>query len=1029
MTTQFNNEFSKEIYELTYKYGNENINDTLSRVAKTMANTEIESEYWEEQFKKVLNNFAFIPGGRILSNAGLSIKNTSFLNCFVSGFRGTSQDSMESIMDELKRQSLILKSEGGYGINIDVLRPRGSFIGGVGVESPGPIKMLEMWDKQSEVITEGSGRKSNNKLAKNKIRKGAQLVSMACWNPSIEEFITAKHSSGKLNKFNMSVLVSDKFIENIKNHKPWSLIFPAYDDTREDILILWKSYYDLHNDSRTAKQIYNEEWNGNVDTWQEKGYPVEIYKTFADANELWDLLMKSTYNYNEPGVLFVDTINRLNNLYYDEYINATNPCVIGDTKVLTNYGWIRMKNLHERRSIYPDVKIVTRDEQNRLQLSLLEDVMLTEKNAKLYCTLFETGEKAITNGKHKFYKEDYGKISVEELHTLIHNAGDVAVAPKIIGGDQLLVIENIFPLDYCEDVYDLTANPNYNFYSTLLIDEEITITTPAETISDLFNYKLIDYYFKHSVLNVDCGEEPLPPGNVCLLGNINLTQFIKDNNWDYDKLGEYIPTIIRFMDNVNDITYAPLQEHYENLKNKRRLGMGVMGYASALIMMNIRYGGDDALKITEELMQYIANTAYRSSAVLAKEKGAFSLYIKDKYLNSNYIKLLSIDTLDIIRQYGIRNSHLLTIAPTGNTSIIANNVSGGLEPLFLTEYRRTFIITEPPVGLKIPKIDWVQHKIINNYNNWNWVIEGQDDLIKTTYNGVSYKIDKNRGLTKEAIIKDYAISYLANINKLDTAANYIATTDTLSIDDHINTMEIFAKWTDAACSKTLNFPQDYEYDEFKDVYFKAHSTGKIKGFTTYRAGTMANVLSSTTDDKRKEDDNCIHKNSAPKRPKVLECDIHQLTTRGEEWLVLVGLMCNEPYEIFAFKRKLIKLPSKTKEGKLIKVKSGNYTLETNDGLIIEDITSFFEQAGQEALTRMISMALRHGADIKFVIEQLNKSEADFQSFAKSMSRALKKYIKEGEKPSNTTCPNCGKEDGLIYVEGCVKCKYCSHSLC
>ena len=153
------------------------------------------------------------------------------------------------------------------------------------------------------------------------------------------------------------------------------------------------------------------------------------------------------------------------------------------------------------------------------------------------------------------------------------------------------------------------------------------------------------------------------------MGSINLTQFVdfKNKNWDYDKLKKLIPIAIRFMDNVNDKTNVPLPSQRESLKNKRRIGLGLMGYGSALMMLKLRYGSEEALRLTEDLMHFLANQAYQSSALLAFEKGSFPLFDVDKYLESNFVKqALSIETKEMIKKYGLRNSHLLSIQPTGN---------------------------------------------------------------------------------------------------------------------------------------------------------------------------------------------------------------------------------------------------------------------------------------------------------------------------------------------------------------------------
>lgn len=606
-TTKFKNDFSKEIYEQTYKFGDEDIDKTLYRVAKDLASIEEDPEKWTYNFLDLLTDFKFVPGGRITSNAGTSLKGTSMINCFVDGFLGEDQDSMESILDALRRQALILKSEGGYGFCADVMRPRGSYINGIGNESPGAVKMLDMWDTQSSVITEGSGKKSQRKDGKVKIRKGAQMVTMSCWHGDIEEFITAKQTPGRLTKFNMSVLITDEFMNAVENNLPWNLEFPDYDKAPEE---------------------YKKEWNGNLRYWKEKGYPTVIYKTYENANQLWDIIMESTYSRNEPGVLFIDTINKLNNLKYIEYINSTNPC----------------------------------------------------------------------------------------------------------------------------------------------------------------------------------GEQVLPIGGVCLLGSINLTQFIdfKNKNWDYTKLEKYIPYIVRLMDNVNDKTYVPLEYQNKNLKEKRRIGLGIMGYGSSLMMLKLRYGSKEALELTENLMKFISNNAYKSSALLAKEKGHFELFDPDEYLDSNFIKQsIDSETIELIRKYGIRNSHLLSIQPTGNSSIYANNVSGGLEPIFLSEYVRTSIMPYAPDGLDKPRnIDW-ENKTYESSTKWDWMKEGDDSLLTTQFDGYKWKFDKGRGLLRETIVEDYAVSYLKSINEWNEDADWASTTSTLNIDDHVNTMAVMSKYIDSAMSKCI----------------------------------------------------------------------------------------------------------------------------------------------------------------------------------------------------------------------------------
>jgi ribonucleoside-diphosphate reductase alpha chain len=262
---QFTDELSKEIYEQTYKYGDETIELTQKRVADDIASVEIEKEKWADEFLSILEDFKFVPGGRIISNAGTKIRGTTYINCFVDGFTGTNQDSISGILEALKRQAFILKSEGGYGFCADVMRPRGGYIDGIANDTPGSVKWLDSWNTQSDVITAGSGRKSDNKKSKVKIRKGAQMVTQSIWHPDIEEFITSKQTSGRLDKFNMSVLITDDFMDAVLNNKKWDLIFPDFD---------------------TDKEKYNEKWDGNIKKWIDEGNPIKIYKTLTGEPEI-----------------------------------------------------------------------------------------------------------------------------------------------------------------------------------------------------------------------------------------------------------------------------------------------------------------------------------------------------------------------------------------------------------------------------------------------------------------------------------------------------------------------------------------------------------------------------------------------------------------------------------------------------------------------------------------------------------------------------------------------------------------------
>ena len=830
MDSAFTNDFSEETWYQKYKLATDNsIEDTWERVAKDLASIEADTVKWTKEFFSILKDFKFVPGGRITSNAGSGLEGTTYINCFVDGFTASDQDSIEGIYTALMRQAKILKSEGGYGFCVDTLRPCGSHIGGIANQSPGAVKFLELWDKSSEIITSGSGKK-NRKDEKNFIRKGAQMVTLSCWHPDVVEYIEAKKTPGRLSKFNMSVLCTDAFMSAVENDEPWKLVFPNYEKYNKE---------------------YKETWDGNLLAWKKligKKDATVTYHTFDSARELWDLVMDNTYNRNEPGVLFVDNMNTMNNLYYCEHISATNPC----------------------------------------------------------------------------------------------------------------------------------------------------------------------------------GEQVLPIGGVCLLGSLNLVHFIdiETKEWKYDELREVIHKAVRFMDNVNDKTYVPLEIQKENLLSKRRIGLGVMGYGSALLMARVKYGGKKALEMTEDLMEFIANESYVASAMLAKEKGTFPLYDQEKYLKSQFVRQLNQETKKTIEQCGMRNSHVTSIQPTGNSSVFANLVSGGLEPLFMHGYVRTSIQPHAPEGMTAPtNIDWAK-KTFDSETEWQWVKEGDEELLATEFEGKVWKFDRTRGLLKEEWIEDYGVRRLKEEDKWNPEAPSATCTMDLNVDAHVNTMAIFAQWVDSAISKTINLPNDYPYEDFKTVYKKAWENG-IKGFTTYRAGTMTAVLSKESS--LKEGEEHIVKTDAPERPLELPCDVHHIKVKGASYFVLVGLLHDDPYEVFAGKNGFI--DKKVKTGIVIRKKrpKGMYKALLEDDSEISPINATCSEE-EDALTRMTSTSLRHGADIHHVVQQLEKVKGDMTSFAKSMARALKKYIPDGKKEQGE-CPECNAQDALIRQEGCITCTQCGYSKC
>ena len=492
----------------------------------------------------------FMAAGRVQAWAGSSKIVTPY-NCFVSatihdsfvdGPRLDKGEDMKSvsIMHGAMYAAQTMRQGGGIGYDFSPLRPMGDGIAGVQSTTDGPIGFMPIYDAVC-AATSSAGN-----------RRGAQMGVLRCDHPDIERFVTMKTNNDFLRGFNVSVGVTDELMEAVARNGTFDLRFGG-----------------------------------------------RVYKT-VDARELWDLIMRTTWDWAEPGVLFIDTINRMNNLYYCETIAATNPC----------------------------------------------------------------------------------------------------------------------------------------------------------------------------------GEQPLPPYGACLLGSINLVKYVVrselfgDYYFNWDLLKSDIPHLVRALDNVVDKATYPLPQQAEEAKNKRRMGIGITGLANALEALGHPYGSIGFTTLETKITNMVLHESYRASIELAKEKGSFPLFDAEKYLAGEFIKNMPDDIRAGIKKYGIRNSHLTSIAPTGTISFCADNVSSGIEPVFSLSQQR-------PV--KLP--DGEQVVTVEDYGYRVFGVKG-----KTTAN--------------------------------------------VTIDEHLAVLLIAANRVDSAVSKTVNVDKHVKFEDFKGIYQRAYEGG-VKGCTTF----------------------------------------------------------------------------------------------------------------------------------------------------------------------------------------------------
>ncbi len=760
---------SQQIWDMKYRLKAETgepvdrtIADTWRRIARALAAPEADPAAWEERFYSALEDFKFLPAGRIVAGAGTG-RNVTLFNCFVMG---TIPDDMSGIFEHLREAALTMQQGGGIGYDFSTLRPKGARVHGVGADASGPLSFMDVWDAMCRTIMSAG------------YRRGAMMATMRCDHPDIEAFIEAKRQPGRLNMFNLSVLVTDAFMTAIKEDGPWELKFGG-----------------------TA------------------------FKT-VKARDLWDQIMRATYAYAEPGVIFIDRINRRNNLYYCETIAATNPC----------------------------------------------------------------------------------------------------------------------------------------------------------------------------------GEQPLPPYGACLLGSINLARLVVDPftaeaRMDMGELARIVPLAVRMMDNVTDVSRFPLEAQLREAQAKRRIGLGVTGLADALIMCRARYGAEGAVRLAEEWMAAIRRHAYLASAEIAAEKGPFPLFDRDAYLAGETVAELEDDVKAAIAAKGIRNALLTSIAPTGTISLLADNVSSGIEPVFSYSYTRNVMLPD--------------------------------------------------GSRREEEVSDYAFRlYRRMFGGNAQLPDYFVDAQHLAPSDHVVMQAAVQQYVDSSISKTINVPAELPFDAFKDVYENAYALG-CKGCTTYRPNEVTGAVLT------------VKAEAPPAEPELpLEAPAPRPADAYEAGgVVYMTQPLNRPEELPGQTYK-VKWPE-SEHAMYITINDIVQDGRRRPFEVFINSKNMEHYAWTVALTRMISAVFRRGGDVSFVVEEL-KAVFDprggqwvggkyVPSLLAAIGEVIERHMIEiGFLPAPADrrdraalaerkvvglehapmrqCPKCGAAS-LIRQEGCDTCTSCDYSKC
>jgi len=553
----------------------------------------------------------------------------------------------------------------------------------------------------------------------------------------------------------------------------------------------------------------------------------------------------------------------------------------------------------------------------------------------------------------------------------------------------------------------------------LLMWDNIINNLPAESYAD-FGFKTIS--------TNPCGELPLSGGDSCRLISINLKSFVNDRfssqpSFDFDRFKSYVGKAMRLSDDLVELEIEKLENilnivdtedektlwgnMLKSCKLGRRTGLGTHGLADALAGLTLRYDSDKALVMVDKIYEAFRDAAYSSSIELAKERGAFGCFNWKLDKQNAYIKRLPHEIKEQMALHGRRNIALLTNAPTGTVSL-ESQCSSGIEPVFRNSFTRRKKLSHDEQNLKADFVDdmgdrWQEYEVYH-HNVKEWIAYEQANL--STGN--------------------------PNIITIDDLPSYFVTSDQIDWNQRIKIQAAIQRHIDHSISSTINLPKGTHEDVVGGLYVDAWKNG-LKGVTIYVEGSKAGVLVANNEEKPSE----FLEHQAPKRPASLECDIHQVNIKGEKWTILVGILNGKPYETLGGLATLIEIPKAYKKGTLVKRKyktqNNKYDLHLgteDDAFVLKDVVQLFDNPDHAAFTRMISLSLRHGAKISYVVEQLQKDkDADMFSFSKCLSRVLKVYIGNGTKvTSDKTCTSCG-EDSLIYVEGCVSCASCGFSKC
>ncbi len=511
---------------------------------------------------------------------------------------------------------------------------------------------------------------------------------------------------------------------------------------------------------------------------------------------------------------------------------------------------------------------------------------------------------------------------------------------------------------------------------------------PGIVFMEYYNEMSNSWYFNPIISTNPCAEQGLPAWGVCNLSSINLAKFVKDGDVDWDGLGETVEVSVRFLDNVIDATPYHFAENKENQLNERRVGLGTMGLAEMLIHIKIRYGSKESLEFLDKLYHFIAKKAYLASTEIAKEKGSFPMFDKEKFLQSKFVQQFDDEVIRTIKKNGIRNVTVLTQAPTGSTGTMVGT-STGIEPFFAFEYVRQSRLGLDKQFVPIAK-EWLEEH------------EGEQ-------------------------LPDYFVTAMS-----------------LSAEDHIRVQAVIQKWVDSSISKTANAPNDFTVEDTKNLYEFAYDLG-CKGVTIYRDGSRDVQVLSTEDDSQEEtsDKNNKVEKEYRRRPKKLTGATYKMNTPFGKAYITVNDVDGKPFEIminvgkagsdvFAMSEALGRVSS-------LFLRFGELPDGNKARLLIKHLKGIggsgavgFGPNRVESIADAVAKALEIHMDGENPNNSIATALSEITLIPNSESdeeQVQENKVELNQVPENLDlCPSCGSAS-LINEEGCKHCITCGFTKC